>query len=362
MTVLGALAPETAELPAPEGLGRDVLVVGGSAGGVTALRTLVAALPADLPACVLVVLHLPRSGGTSVLPQVLARGSALPVRSAQDGDALVPGQVLVAPAERHLVVVDGRVALSSGPVENGQRPSVDVLFRSAAHELGPRVVGLVLTGNLDDGSAGLRAVRRHGGAALVQDPSDALFPGMPRNALTAVPEAESAPLAALPAIVTALVRAPRGPAVERPVDADRDRSEVLSALGHDLGTAAPSHPGRPSAYSCPDCSGVLFALDDGPLLRYRCRVGHAWSVESLSERQEDTVETALWVALRALEERSAMARDAASAAERSGRAWSQRHFSDRADEASRHAGVLRSLLVDDPGRPAPAPADVPSAG
>lgn len=339
--------------------GHGLLLVGGSAGAVSALRDLIGQLPADLPACVLVVLHLPRAGGSSVLPEILDRAGPLPVRAARDGDLLAPGQVLVAPAERHLIVADGRVVLSTGPAENGQRPSVDVLFRSAASAYGPGVVAAVLTGNLDDGSAGLSAVARHGGIAVVQDPDDALFPGMPRNALAAVPDAQTAPLAELPALLTALVRSPVGPRPALSAAGDAlDVLEVRSALGQRLGPEVGAHPGTPSPYSCPDCTGVLFELVEGQTPRYRCRVGHAWSAEALSERQERAVETALWVALRALEERQAMADDVARSASRSGRAWSEQHFRRRAAEASQHAAVLRALLVHDAGPAEPAPADV----
>ena len=339
--------------------GHPLVVVGGAAGAVSALRDLVGALPADLPACVLVVLHLPRAGGSSVLPDILDRAGALPVRAARTGDRLEAGQVLVAPAERHLLVEDGHVVLSSGPAENGQRPSVDVLFRSAARSVGPGVVAVVLTGNLDDGSAGLAAVARHGGIAVVQDPDDAMFPGMPRNALAAVPTAQTSTLAQLPALLVDLVRQPVGARPEVPeTDLARDLLEVRSALGQALGAREGGHPGRPSPFSCPDCTGVLFEIDDAPLPRYRCRVGHAWSAQALSERQEHAVESALWMALRALEERQAMADDVARSAARSGRSWSEQHFRRRASEANRHAAVLRALLVGDPGTAAPPPGEV----
>ena len=356
----------TSSAGAPYVAARDVLLLGGSAGGVAALRELVAQLPADLPATVLVVLHLPRAGGSSILPDILDRAGPLPARAARSGEELVPGQVLVAPPERHLVVSGGRVLLTTGPAENGYRPSVDVLFRSAALDLGPRVVAAVLTGNLDDGSAGLRAVSRYGGAAVVQDPDDAMFPGMPRNALAAVPDARCAPLSSLAAVLTELVKGPPAPAIDPPEELRaRDELEVRSARGEDLGRGGDDRPGEPSAYTCPDCTGVLFGIEDGPVLRYRCRTGHAWSAEALSERQEQEVETALWMALRALEERSAMARDVAAAAERSGRAWSREHFSARAAEADRHAEVLRHLLVEDQPDAAASPPDlhvVPSPG
>jgi len=213
------------------------------------------------------------------------------------------------------------------------------------------VVGVVLSGNLDDGSAGLSAVARHGGLTVVQDPGEALFPGMPRNALAAVPHALTVPLAEIAPTVLRLAGTP--------VDADpligldearRDGLELASLLGHDLGD---EHPGQPSAFACPDCHGVLFDIAEGDTHRYLCRVGHAWSAESLAERQGQAVESALWMALRSLEERGALARRVAATAVEAGRPWSVQHFQTRAEEAEHNAGVLRQLLLshaaDPPG-------------
>lgn len=345
MSAEPSLTAASGPSPAP---GPDVVVVGGSAGGVAALRELVAALPADLAACVLIVLHLPRGGPASILPEILDRAGPLPVRAAAHGDVLLPGRVLVAPTNHHLLVHDGRVALSTGPAENGQRPAVDVLFRSAARELGPRVLAVVLTGNLDDGAAGLEAVAGSGGLTLVQDPDEALFAGMPRAALEAVPSARRAGLAELPHLITALVSTPREQVQAQPDDADRDR-ELRLARGLPVGLAEADHPGQPSAYACPDCHGVLFGVEEGASRRFRCRVGHAWSADGLAERQAQSVEAALWVALRALEERGALATEVAGSAARSGRALSEQHFRRRAEESARHADVLRRLLLEDPG-------------
>lgn len=353
------LEPGLLPLPAAgRGTHHDVVVVGCSADGVEALGALVAGLPSDLPAAVLVVLHLPRTGGAGLLPEILARASALPVHGAVDGAPLVPGTVVVAPPDRHLAVRDGRVVLSAGPRENGCRPAVDVLFRSAAHDLGSRVVGLVMTGHLDDGSAGLRAVVRHGGEAVVQDPEEAMFPGMPRNALEAVPGALTATLEELAAVVAELVHRP-APEVRPPAEAERDAAEVALGLGHAAGPRTSDHPGSPSAWSCPDCSGVLWEVQDGPLLRFRCRTGHAWSAESLLQEQDHGVDSALWLALRALEERHALSLRVAEGAERAGRTWSAEHVRARADEAAAHAAVLRRLLTGGPG-PVPLPAETPA--
>ena len=336
----------------------DLVVVGASAGGVEALQRLVADLPADLPACVLVVLHLPRSGGSSVLADILARASALPVRTAVDGEPLTPGIVLVAPPERHLLVADGRVALSSGPHEGGHRPAIDPLFRSAAYSHASRVIGVVLTGNLDDGSAGLVSVARYGGRAVVQDPLDADFKGMPTNALRAVPDGQTVALAGLGALITEIARTPAGE--PPPVDWQLDRLsrlELLSAMGSALGPLPDDHPGIPSPYSCPDCNGVLFGVGLAEVKQFRCRIGHAYSGQTLVDKQGSAMETALWMAVRALEERQGLARQVADSAVKGGRTWSAEHFTQIAVEAERHAQLIRDLLVNEASRRQASPAD-----
>lgn len=351
-------AQESETAPPPVAVHHDVVVIGCSAGGVEALRGLVAALPPDLPAAVLVVLHLPRAGGPSLLPDILRRVSALPVSSAVDGAPLVPGTIVVAPPERHLLVDHGRTVLSAGPVENGARPAVDPLFRSAAHSHRSRVVGVVLTGNLDDGSAGLLAVARHGGTTVVQDPDEAPFPGMPRNALDAVPGARVTSLADLPGLLAELVRQPAADDDALPHHEEaRERAELSLVRGDSAGTRTADHPGVPSAWSCPDCSGVLWEIEDGPLLRFRCRTGHAWSLQSLLKEQDQGVDTALWIALRALEEREALSRRVAEGAQKAGRTWSATYFAARADEAQTHGAVLRRLLTEEPAPP-PVPTEV----
>lgn len=322
---------------------RSLVVVAASAGGVEALKRLVRALPADLPATVLVALHLPAEA-RSYLPEILARVSRLPVAQADDDMALEPGLVLTARPDAHLVVVDGHVAMGHGARENGARPSHDVMLRSAAVARGPRTVGVVLTGLLDDGAAGLATVARYGGACLVQHPDDAEFPSMPSAALRAVPWARRPRLDELAEEVVRAVTEPVPPGDDVPEDQrQRDLAEVRSALGGP--PELEGEPvGTPSPYACPDCHGVLNTVPDERVLRYRCRTGHAWTAESLVAQQDEDVEAALWTALRVLEERAEMSRRLAQSAGQGQRDWSREHFARRAQEAERSAELIRSVL------------------
>jgi two-component system, chemotaxis family, protein-glutamate methylesterase/glutaminase len=336
------------------------VAVGASAGGVEALKTLVAALPGDLPATVLVALHLPASS-RSFLADILARSCALPVRQGRPDMPLVAGEVVVAHPDAHLLVVDDRIVLGSGPRENGSRPSHDAMLRSAALARRSRVVGAVLTGLLDDGAAGLHLVERYGGHCLVQDPAEAEFPSMPTAALRAVPTALSLPLRALAEeVVRAVAEVPPAEPQVPEEQWQRDLAELQSALGRSPVLPDGSPAGDPSPYACPDCHGVLNTVPDPGVLRFRCRTGHAWSAESLVAQQDDDVEEALWTALRVLEERAEMSRRLAEMAVANGREWSQEHFLSRASDADRSAGLLRAVLRRESASPT-APAATPGS-
>jgi two-component system, chemotaxis family, protein-glutamate methylesterase/glutaminase len=321
---------------------RDVVVVGASAGGIEALRSLAAGLPAEFPASVLVVLHVPPHG-VSALPVILNRSGQLPARHARDGERLQRGQVYVAPPDRHLAVTDNRVTLSVGPRENGHRPAADVLFRSAARALGPRVIGVVLSGALDDGTAGLHAIRGRGGLVVAQDPADALQPAMPRSAIVNVPPDYVVPASELADLLGRLVQevvdegaAPAPPSLLQ-LETDISRFDTGASV-------ADGSPAMPSGFTCPDCGGALLQIEEGDLLRFRCRVGHAWSAESLSAQQHMALEAALWMALRSLEEKAALTRQMAGSAHGEGRRFSAERFQTAAEEAGQAARLLRGLL------------------
>ncbi|HZQ56930.1 MAG TPA: chemotaxis protein CheB [Acidimicrobiales bacterium] len=329
---------------------RDVVVVGASAGGIEALKEVLAGLPADLPAAVLVVLHIPPAGGRS-LPAILARATGLRVQAAEDGEPLEHGRAYVCVGDKHLLVGEEHVHVRRGPRENGHRPAVDPLFRSAARFHGPRVIGVVLSGTLSDGTAGLHAVKRRGGIAVVQDPADAMYGGMPASAIEYVRVDHVVPAAEIGPVICRLVKEPSGPEPEDPTALMRKEVALVEAGD---GVLEREHPGRPSSWPCPDCSGVLWQIDDGPLLRFRCRVGHAWTAEALLEVQGDEVEAALWTALRALEDRAALSWALAGRAEHDGRRITAGRFKGEAEDVRRSIDVLRRLLGAGVGRAADA--------
>jgi two-component system, chemotaxis family, protein-glutamate methylesterase/glutaminase len=266
-----------------------VVAIGASAGGVESLRQLVRELPEDLPAAVLVVLHLSPTS-RSLLAPILERSGRLPASQATDHCELRNGRIYVAAPDNHLLIEDHEVRVVRGPSENGVRPAVDPLFRSAAASFGSRTVGVLLSGSLDDGTAGMFEIKRRGGVTMVQDPKDALYPSMPASAIEHV-------------------------AVDFVGDAGLLGARIPDALRGTLPSAAASSDpeveagdSRPSGMSCPDCSGQLWEVHSGDNVRYRCRVGHEWTGLALVDGQERALENALWAALRIIRERIQLTR------------------------------------------------------
>ncbi|MBV9506723.1 MAG: chemotaxis protein CheB [Acidobacteriia bacterium] len=314
----------------------DVVVVGASAGGVHALRQLVSDLPAGLDAGVFIVLHTLPSA-ESLLPQVLNTVSSIPAVQAADGTLFETGRIYVAPPDRHLLFQDGTVRVIRGPKENRHRPSIDVLFRSAAMAHGANVLGVLLSGSDDDGSAGLMSIKHRGGLTIVQNPSDAAYPHMPQNALRTVGPDFILPIAEIGPLIKNLVEG------ENQNSSEAGMSELENnPAGHEEVPPQDTNSiGVPSAFTCPDCSGTLWELQDGELLRYRCRVGHAYSSDSMIDAQSDAVERALWSAVRTLEESASICRRIASKT-----TILQRELNQKAEERQEHARVIRKLLLE----------------
>lgn len=318
-----------------------LVVVGASSGGLEALTQLARDLPRAFPAPVCVVLHTaPDSPG--VLHRVLERAGPLRAETARTGQRLEAGRIYVAAPDHHLLVEPGTLRLSRGPKENRFRPAIDPLFRSAAQVYGPRVIGVLLTGNLDDGTAGLWTIKQLGGIAVVQDPHDAVFSSMPASALRHVAVDHCVPLADLPGL---LVRITSTPVHARQADAALPvEVEVEIAKGHDAIGAGIQRIGSPSEFACPECHGVLRELKEGDRVRFRCHTGHAYSAESLVSAVNAGIEDALWNAIRALEEGGRMMRRFAAHLE-------AQHGADaaavagEADRYLRGAGTVREVAV-----------------
>ncbi|MCA1994081.1 MAG: chemotaxis protein CheB [Coleofasciculus sp. S288] len=320
---------------------RDIIVIGASAGGVEALSQLVKLLPSDLPAALFVVVHFP-SFGISVLPQILSRAGSLPAVHPQDGEAIVPGKIYIAPPGYHLLVQPNHVRLSREPRENGLRPAIDTLFRSAARAYGRRVMGVILTGTLDDGTAGLAAIKARGGVSVVQDPEEALFEGMPRSAIENVAVDHILKLADIALILNEMSHEPVE--VRETVSGEIDR-EAEIVFQDKAALERGERPGNPSPLTCPDCGGVLWELQDDDLIRFRCHVGHVYSSNSLLAEQSDSVEVALWSAVRTLEEKAALARRMAVQARQQNRLMSEAQFRKRAEEAEQHSALVRQVIL-----------------
>jgi two-component system chemotaxis response regulator CheB len=311
----------------PAASGHDIVVVGASSGGVEALSTFVSGLPADLAASVFIVLHMP-PGFASVLPEMLSRRGPLRVAHAIHGEPIVPGRIYLAPPDNHLMLRPGFLQVVRGPKENGHRPSVDALFRTAAIAYGPRVIGVVLTGYLDCGTAGLLSIKARGGKAVVQDPRDAEVTAMPTSAIRHAPVDHVARLQDVAGLVTRMVDEPAGPWPPH-------LSGVLAEVEGD-------EPGVASDIVCPICHGKLTQTEVNGYHSFRCHVGHAFSLESVAAEQAEEVERALWSAARALEESATLSGRMAAT---TNHADMRLRFAEKEQSQMRDAELIRRILL-----------------
>lgn len=320
---------------------RDIVVIGCSAGGVEALPRILQQFPADLPAAILIVQHMAPTH-KHYLAEILARTSPLPVAWAEQGARVERGRVLLAPPDVHLLLAEDHVHLNRGARENHSRPSIDKLFRSAAAAYGSRTIGVLLTGMLDDGVAGLQAIRAAGGAVIVQDPSDAAFPELPSRALHALKPDRTLPIDAIGGAIIAMV-------AELVTSAPAPRELVLEAAIDRESPVSPDRMnllGTQTVVACPECQGPLWEIGDRELRRYRCYLGHSTSARELIDASAADVESALWSAVRALNDRATTLETLAADAERIGNGQSAQSYADRAREARHQAELARRFMID----------------
>ena len=322
---------------------RDIIVVGGSAGGIEALQKLVQGLPADLPAAVLVVLHThPTSPG--YLPHILERSGRLPAAHATDGELLRPGRILVAPPDHHMLIEREYVRLTRGPKENRSRPAVDPLFRSAAYFYGPRVIGVVLSGMLDDGTAGLWTIKDRRGVAMVQSLEDAQFPSMPENALRHVAVDHQLPAAELGPLLARLVRE-TVPEVLIPPVPNALEIETRIAMEDSALERGIFHLGELSPFTCPECHGVMVQLREGGPVRFRCHTGHAFSANTLLSELTASIEESLWSTMRGMEESGMLMSHMARHLADIGDAETAARFEAKAQHAHRRARLMKQVAM-----------------
>lgn len=323
--------------------GHNIITIGVSADGQEALKTVVGALPEDLPAAVFVVDHI-GAGEARAFADNLSRVGPLKAVYPEDRDPIQSGRIYVVPPDHHMSIEDGCVRVTHGPKENRRRPSVDVLFRSAAHAHGAKVVDVVLSDNLNDGTAGLLAIKKCGGVAVVQDPSEASYPATPRGAAESALVDYRLPLSGIAPLLSTLASDAAGE--DRPASSEME-TEIEIATGETNAPVALEKMGRPSEFTCPECHGVLWELNDSDLLRFRCRVGHAYLAESLHKEQSETEEDMLWEAFRALEEGAALSRRIAESERGRNRAEAATRFEESAQKKERRAMMIQQMLLKD---------------
>ena len=324
---------------------KDIVVIGASAGGMEALQKLVERLPANLPAAVFIVWHL-SPGARSMLPQILAKAGPLKASHPQDGDPIEHGRIYVAPNDHHMLLEKGYIRVARGPKENRFRPAVDPLFRSAAYVYGPRVIGVVLTGALDDGTAGLWTIKLRGGTAIVQEPSEALIRSMPLNALDNVAVDHKLPVGEIAELLARLVREPApAPPQVAAHETEKTEHEIRIAKERDAFAEGTLQLGEFSPFTCPECRGSLVMLREGRIVRFRCHTGHAFSADTLLTSNSEDLEARLWDAVRASDEAVLMLNRLAEEFAKAGNtAAAERCFDEARDAHERSRPVREAAL------------------
>ena len=308
----------------------DIVVIGASVGGVEALKEIASQLSGRIQAAIFVVVHVsPDSSG--MLPAILNRDSRIRARQAEDGWRIEPGNIYVAQPDHHLMLEKDEMRVVRGPKHNRHRPAIDLLFRTAARNFGTRVIGVVLTGFLDDGSSGLLAIKNAGGVTIIQDPDDAQVASMPRSALLQVQPDYCVPVSQMGDLINQLAE-----------------KEGKPMLAEHKDNGAPSKPGKKrshTSFTCPDCHGTIWEVEENGEVRFECRVGHAYSPEAMRTAADDDVERSLWAALRSLEESAALEQRLADLSAERNRQSAHNFYRQKAHARKQHAGILRDFLM-----------------
>jgi two-component system, chemotaxis family, protein-glutamate methylesterase/glutaminase len=325
----------------------DMIVIGGSAGALDPLIHLFSALPRRFPAAVFVVVHT-AAENTGVLANVLSRVGPFPVETARDVQAIRLGRAYIAPPDQHLLIGRSRMALSRGPRENGFRPAIDPLFYSAARSYKNRVIGVLLSGGLDDGTYGLTVIKEHSGIAIVQSPDEALINGMPLSAIKNVEVDHIVKARELPGLLMQLV----GRSVRTGEVNNMAKLEPAAETDelHPWGAETPILNGPPSIFTCPECGGSLWELQEGKVMRFRCHEGHSFSVDSLVLQQDDKLENALWTAARVLQEKAVLRRHLAERVGQQGLSLVASDYQKQAEDAEAKAAIIRRLVENSAGQ------------
>jgi len=323
---------------------RNIVVVGASAGGVTALKDFVKNLPADYSGSIFIVMHIP-AYTESTLPSILTNAGPLEATHAKDGERIKPGRIYVAPHDHHMLLVDDRVIIKRGPKENRFRPSIDALFRSAAYVFGPRVIGIVLSGVLNDGTSGLWTVKQQGGVAIIQDPADAEQPQMPENVLEYVDVDYSIPAADMAPLICGMLKEP---ALQKSnLSAEKLRllkTEIVIATKDNAFEMGIMEMGELTPFTCPECHGALVRLEEGKIIRFRCHTGHAYTASSLLAEVTEYVEDALWQSMRAMEEMVMLLKNITSHFEKLDNPDAATIFREKAEDASKRARIIHDSI------------------
>jgi two-component system chemotaxis response regulator CheB len=330
-------------------MSKRCIVIGASAGGFEVLKNVVSQFPADLGVPVFVVLHIPPYE-PSLLPEILDKSGPLPAMHPKDGAPIASNVIYVAPPDHHLLIDDDHIAIKKGPKENGFRPSIDALFRSAAYTFGPGVVGVVLSGALNDGTSGLWSIKRLGGIAVVQDPSEAEYPSMPRSALEYI-EADynvrSTEIAPLLVRLTEKQPAQAGMAGNNmDEDVTRMAKEVQIAAGINLPEKTILELGELSPFTCPECRGTLVRITEGRLSRFRCHTGHAYTEDALLEALMETMGELIWQATRGFQEASMLLEHLGRHMQDRGQPARAAVFLEKARQINQRASGFQKLALD----------------